>query len=60
MTLSTIQSIWTVVVMVIFFSIVLWAYSGRRQSDFDEAEQIPLEDEVSRQTGNHPELDLKE
>jgi cytochrome c oxidase cbb3-type subunit 4 len=47
MLLSLIQSIWTVVVMIIFFGIVWWAYSGHRKEAFDEAARLPLEDEVT-------------
>ena len=47
MLLSLIQSIWTVVVMIIFFGIVWWAYSGNRQGAFDEASRLPLEDDVT-------------
>ncbi|MEM7562656.1 MAG: cbb3-type cytochrome c oxidase subunit 3 [Pseudomonadota bacterium] len=45
MSLTLIQSIWTVVVMVIFLGIVWWAYNSGRKQAFDQAAQIPLEDE---------------
>jgi cytochrome c oxidase cbb3-type subunit 4 len=47
MSLSLIQSIWTVVVTVIFTGIVWWAYSSQRKDAFDEASRLPLEDEVT-------------
>jgi len=37
-----IDSIWTVVVMVVFIGIVLWAWSGKRKQRFDEAANIPF------------------
>jgi len=46
MTFTLVQSIWTIVVMITFIGIVLWAYSGKRKSAFDEASRLPLEDEV--------------
>jgi cytochrome c oxidase cbb3-type subunit 4 len=39
------QSIWTVVVLVIFVGIVLWAWSGKRKQDFDEAANIPFSED---------------
>ncbi len=44
---SIILSIWTVVVMVLFIGIVLWAWSGKRKQRFDDAANIPFnEDEA--------------
>lgn len=34
---------WTVVVALIFFGVVAWAFSGRRRGDFAAAAQLPLE-----------------
>ena len=47
MSITFFQSIWTIVVMVTFLGIVVWAYSGRRKADFDEAARLPFEDEPS-------------
>ena len=41
------HSIWTILVMVIFIGIVIWAYSGRRKKAFDEAAQLPFADEAA-------------
>ena len=44
---SLIQSVWTVVVLVLFVGIVIWAWSSKRKQDFDEAANIPFhEDET--------------
>jgi cytochrome c oxidase cbb3-type subunit 4 len=43
--ITQIQVVWTVVVMIIFLAIVVWAWSGRRKDSFDEAANIPLEEE---------------
>ncbi len=42
---SLMHSIWTVVVFVVFIGIILWAYSGRRKKDFDEAARIVLDED---------------
>jgi len=42
---TLIQVVWTIVVMIIFLAIVFWAWSGSRKESFDEAANIPLEDE---------------
>jgi len=39
---SLIQSVWTLVVLVLFVGIVIWAWSGKRKQDFDEAANIPF------------------
>ncbi len=43
--ITQIQVVWTVVVMITFLGIVFWAWSGRRKESFDEAANIPLEEE---------------
>jgi len=40
-----IQSVWTVVVLVLFVGIVIWAWSGKRKQDFDEAANIPFNED---------------
>ena len=45
---SLIQSVWTLVVLVLFVGIVIWAWSSKRKQDFDEAANIPFhEDDTS-------------
>ena len=45
---SLIQSIWTLVVLVLFVGIVIWAWSGKRKKRFDEAANIPFEEDDMR------------
>ena len=45
-----ILSIWTIVVMVLFIGIVLWAWSGKRKQSFDEAANIPFDEDDSLPT----------
>ncbi len=42
---SLMHSIWTVVVFVVFIGIILWAYSGNRKKDFDEAARLVLDED---------------
>ena len=42
MIFTLIDSIWTIVVMVVFLGIVLWAWSGKRVQAFDEAANLPF------------------
>lgn len=44
---ALIQSIWTIVVMVIFFGILVWAFSRKRKSEFDDAAHLPIDDDDS-------------
>ncbi|MHB8473149.1 MAG: cbb3-type cytochrome oxidase subunit 3 [Gammaproteobacteria bacterium] len=45
MTATLLHIIWTVVALVIFVGIVIWAWSGKRKSDFEALAHLPLEDE---------------
>ena len=53
--MSALFSGWTVLVFVVFLGVVAWAWSGKRQDEFDEAARIPLEDDVEDGNGgmNH-------
>ena len=46
MDLSLIGSISTVILMVVFIGIVLWAYSGKRRQHFQEAANIPFDEDM--------------
>ena len=41
------RSVMTVVMFLIFVGIAVWAYSSRARARFDEAAQLPLEDELN-------------
>lgn len=45
MDIGIIQGAWTLIVMVLFVGIVVWAWSGRQKQDFDAAAHIPFEDD---------------
>ena len=39
--------VWTLSMLIIFIAIFVWAFSRRRQADFDEASRLPLEADES-------------
>ena len=43
--LPTLRGIVTVVLLVAFLGMVVWAWSSKRKADFDEAASLPLEGE---------------
>ena len=43
--IGTIRGLGTVVVFIAFIGVVLWAYSSKRKSNFDEAANLPFADE---------------
>ena len=45
MSVAFVQSVWTVIAMVVFIGIVIWAYSKRRKNDFDQAGRIAMDDD---------------
>jgi len=42
----TLSTLMTVVMMIVFVTIVAWAYSGKRRAQFDEAARVPFEDDA--------------
>ena len=51
-TLNALRTIITVVALVTFLGIVLWAWSGRRNTAFTKASRIPLDDDDLPQQAN--------
>jgi cytochrome c oxidase cbb3-type subunit 4 len=45
MSVSFVQSVWTVIAMVVFIGIVIWAYSRRKKADFEQAGRMALDDD---------------
>jgi cytochrome c oxidase cbb3-type subunit 4 len=51
MDINDVRAWFTVVMIVLFVAIVIWAYSKKRKKDFDEAAHLPLnEPEKPRDT----------
>jgi cytochrome c oxidase cbb3-type subunit 4 len=45
------RGLFTLFMFLAFLGIVLWAYSSRRKDDFDEAANLPLQDDELISTG---------
>ena len=52
--LTDIRSAVTVISMLTFIGIVIWAYSSSRKADFDEAARLPFAEEELNQTEGAP------
>jgi len=42
---AILDSLWTLLLLVVFLGIVIWAWSGKRKKSFDEASRLPLTDD---------------
>lgn len=45
MDINTLRGIATILAMVAFIGVCLWAYSGKRKKDFDAAANLPFADD---------------
>ena len=45
MSVSFVQSVWTVMAMVVFIGIVIWAFSRKKKADFDKAGRMAMDDD---------------
>lgn len=52
MDIDTFRGIVTLILMILFFALVAWAWSSRRQRDFTEAANLPLGDDRAPPTKN--------
>tara|TARA_B100001059_G_C17723827_1_gene522266 strand:- start:423 stop:611 length:189 start_codon:yes stop_codon:yes gene_type:complete len=48
MEIGTIRGIGTALVFVAFISLLLWAFSSKRKSEFDDAANLPFADEPKK------------
>ena len=44
---SIIATISTIMVLITFIAIVIWAWSGKRKQDFDEAANLPFDENTT-------------
>ena len=51
MSIAAIQTIWTLVIAVLFVAIVIWAFSGKRKKYLEEAGNIPLQEDSDERDG---------
>ena len=45
MGIPMIHALWTILLMVLFVGIVIWAWSGKRKARFDAAARLPFDDD---------------
>ncbi|NVJ61400.1 MAG: cbb3-type cytochrome c oxidase subunit 3 [Gammaproteobacteria bacterium] len=45
MDMNTFRGLETVALLVLFIGLVIWAYSSKRKKDFDEAANMPLNED---------------
>lgn len=51
MDINTLRGLSTILVMIVFIGICLWAFSGRKKKDFDDAANLPFaDDEIADRT----------
>jgi cytochrome c oxidase cbb3-type subunit 4 len=48
---GTLSGIVTLILMLLFIGVCVWAYSARRRRRFEEAARIPLEDDEPKDPG---------
>jgi len=46
MDIGTLRGLGTLLVLVAFISVVIWAYNSKRKSSFDEAANLPFADDI--------------
>ncbi len=60
MDINTFRGLTTILVMIVFIGIVLWAFSRKRKSRFDDAANLPFaDDEIEKRTLNESERKKK-
>jgi cytochrome c oxidase cbb3-type subunit 4 len=45
MSVTFVQSVWTVMAMAVFIGIVVWAFSRRKKADFEKAGRMAIDDD---------------
>lgn len=56
MDLAWLHTIWTVLLVIAFVGIVIWAWSGKRKQTFEAAARAPLDErDAPRPRENHRE-----
>ncbi len=52
MDIGTLRGLGTLLIMVAFIGLVIWAYSGKRKKSFDEATMLPFADDPEALSGS--------
>lgn len=56
MDINTLRGLSTILVMIVFLGICLWAYSSSKKKDFEDASNLPFQDdEIAKRTVNEKE-----
>jgi cytochrome c oxidase cbb3-type subunit 4 len=56
MDINTLRGLSTILVMIVFIGICLWAFNGKKKKDFDDAANLPFQDdEIAQRTLNETE-----
>ena len=55
---GTLRGLFTLFMFIAFIGIFFWAYSARRKNDFNEAANLPLEEDESVNTGINAEAKI--
>jgi len=55
MDINTIRGVLTIILMIAFLGLVVWAWSSKRKETFDKLSQMPLEED----DGQAPENDSR-
>ena len=45
MDINTLRGLSTILVMIVFLGICLWAFNSRKKKDFDDAANLPFQDD---------------
>jgi len=45
MDINTLRGLSTILVMIVFIGICLWAFNGKKKKDFDDAANLPFQDD---------------
>lgn len=53
MSFGLFQGLLTILLMVLFVGIVIWAYSGGQKKRFDEASMLPFAEDAKGKNGGH-------
>ena len=56
MDINTIRGVLTIILMIAFLGVVVWAWSSKRKDTFDKLSQMPLEEDDD---GQAPENDSR-
>lgn len=51
MDINDLRTLFTVLVVLLFVGIVIWAYSAKRKASFDEAAKLALDDDDEKPHG---------